>query len=105
MAKRTKLGTAMKAARERAGLTLRQVARMTGLSEPQVSNLEAGKPANPGWATVSKVAKALGMSHDELAGIKPLKTPPGMMVQKAHAKAALEKARKVIDDGLRRLEK
>lgn len=94
MAKRTKLGTALKAARERAGLTLRQVARLTGLSEPQVSNLEGGKPANPGWATVSRMAKALGMSLDELAGIKPAKVPVGAMVPKSRAQAALSKAEK-----------
>lgn len=41
------------------------------MSAPQLSSLESGKPGNPGWATVVRLARALGMSLDEAAGLVP----------------------------------
>lgn len=103
------IGAALKAAREARGFTLRQVAKATGLTIPQLSALEGGRPENPGWATISKVAKAVGASLDEAAGIKVAKVPAGTLVRRAAvaqrlrrvqsaARTALDKLEAAIDD-------
>lgn len=59
---------------------------------PQLSSLESGKPGNPGWETVSRLAKALGMSLNEAAGLMPAKPlAPSLPRNVRHA---IERARK-----------
>ena len=89
------IGKAVRAAREARGLTLRQVAKTVGMSVPQLSSLEAGKPGNPGWATVVRLAKALGMSLDEVAGLSNSK-PIESAIPRA-VSAAIERARKDVE--------
>lgn len=97
------IGKAIRAAREARGLTLRQVARTVGMSAPQLSSLEAGRPGNPGWATVVRLAKALGISLDDVAGLsaaKPLDSAVPRAVSMAIKRACkdIEKAAATLSD-------
>lgn len=86
------IGKAVRAAREARGLTLRQVAKVVGMSAPQLSSLESGRPGNPGWATVVRLARALGMSLDEAAGLMPAKPLAPSLPR--NVQQAIERARK-----------
>lgn len=62
-----KLGTVLRQARLDAGLSLRDLSRASGLTASQISQIETGKRPDPGFHTVTKAAKALGISLDDLA--------------------------------------
>jgi len=53
-----------KAAREKQGLTLAEVATRMGVDPPALSRLETGKTLNPTIATLFKWAEALGQKVD-----------------------------------------
>lgn len=53
--------------RESAGFTQEAIAALTGLDQTTVSQIETGKVKNPQYSTVSKLAKALGTTTDEIA--------------------------------------
>src|SRR5580693_7926760 len=53
-----------RAARERQGLTLAEVAQRMGIDPPALSRLETGKMLNPTLATLHKWAEALGQKLD-----------------------------------------
>jgi DNA-binding XRE family transcriptional regulator len=53
-----------KAAREKQGLTLAEVAERMGIDSPALSRLETGKMLNPTLATLHKWAEALGQKLD-----------------------------------------
>jgi len=61
------LGSALRAAREARGLSLREVARRVGVSPSFVSQVETGK-ANPSVGTLYSLVGVLGTSLDELIG-------------------------------------
>jgi transcriptional regulator with XRE-family HTH domain len=48
------------------GLTQEALAAKSGVDQTSISSIEVGKNRNPSWETVSKLAKALGVSPDEL---------------------------------------
>lgn len=80
------------------------------MTVPQLSNLEAGTPENPGWKTMVKVAKALGFSLDEAAGLKtgrPLKSkiPTAISSYVERARKQLEAATGTLDSLSERLKK
>ncbi len=52
---------ALRAERERLGLTLAQVAEASGIDKGAISRLETGKQVNPTIDTISRIAAALGM--------------------------------------------
>lgn len=52
--------SALKAARESAGLTLAEVAAKTGLALETLSRLETGAATNPTWQTLGRYAVAVG---------------------------------------------
>lgn len=56
----TRLAAAVRAERERAGLSLSELARRAGLAKSSLSQLEAGQ-GNPGVETVWAIATALGV--------------------------------------------
>lgn len=60
------LGAAIRALREKKGVTQEAVANKAGIAVPTLSHIEAGH-ANPTWATVRDIAAALGVSLAELA--------------------------------------
>lgn len=61
------VGQAIRDARLRAGLTLRDLERLTGLDPSQLSQIEMGKRRDPGFSTMARIAKGLGLSLDALA--------------------------------------
>jgi transcriptional regulator with XRE-family HTH domain len=56
----------LRAARKRHGLTLRELAELTGLSMPYLSGLENGRKLNPRPRTKRDLARALNYDVDEL---------------------------------------
>ena len=50
----------LKAAREKAGLGLREAARQMGVSAAQLAKMESGEQQNPTRETMIKVSKVLG---------------------------------------------
>lgn len=56
----------IKAARESAGLTIRALSKMTGLSTATIQHAEAGKPTR--MTTLKKIAAACNVSAEELQG-------------------------------------
>jgi transcriptional regulator with XRE-family HTH domain len=60
-----KLGKNIKRIREQKNMSQGDICRAVGLDRAQMSNIEAGK-GNPTLATIEKVARALGVSSDEL---------------------------------------
>src|SRR5690348_4300144 len=54
------IAAAIRAARTRAGLTVRQVADKSGLSVDTLRTLEAGRVASPGFALICAVTNAVG---------------------------------------------
>lgn len=62
-----RVGEAIAAVRNRAGLTLRDLADRTGIQHSHLSELETGVRPNPNWRNIVKIARALNVSLDELA--------------------------------------
>ncbi|MCK5096372.1 MAG: helix-turn-helix transcriptional regulator [Candidatus Pacebacteria bacterium] len=60
-----KLGQNLKKIRTEKGITQGDIVRTLGFSRSFVSNIENGK-TNPTLATISKLAKAIGVSMEEL---------------------------------------
>ena len=56
----------MKKAREKAGLTTRQLAEALGIAQPTLTNIEVGKRPCP-ERLLEPMAEALGVDADELA--------------------------------------
>jgi len=54
-------------ARECKGWTLRDLERETGVSNAVISQIETGKVKDPGFSTVIKLARALGLPIDRVA--------------------------------------
>jgi transcriptional regulator with XRE-family HTH domain len=96
------IGAAVRAAREAKGLTQRAVAKTVGMTVPQLSNLEAGTPPNPGWKTVVKLARAVGLSLDEAAGLKAFSPMPSSIPRSVTS--GIAKAKRDVAHGLARLE-
>lgn len=56
----------IKQLREQKGLSQERLARLADVSNNTVINIESGKQKNPTVDTISKIAKALGVSIEEL---------------------------------------
>ena len=63
----SRLGQSLLSLRQRAGLSIGALARVTGLSKTSISNIEAGK-ANPSIETMWRLADALGVTIGTLVG-------------------------------------
>jgi len=61
------LGTVLRRVREEAGVSQRDLARLTGMAVGQISMLETSGRENPGFMTIARLAKALRVSMDALA--------------------------------------
>jgi transcriptional regulator with XRE-family HTH domain len=62
-----KLGELIAIARECKGWTLRDMERETGISNALISQIEKGHVKDPGFSTVIRMARALGLSLDRVA--------------------------------------
>ncbi|MDP3763793.1 MAG: helix-turn-helix transcriptional regulator [bacterium] len=60
-----KLGKNLKRIRTAKGISQGEIGRILGVDKGFVSNIENGK-TNPTLATIAKLAKAIGVSTDEL---------------------------------------
>ena len=60
-----KLGKNLKRIRIAKGISQGEIGRILGVDKGFISNIENGK-TNPTLATITKLAKALGVSSDEL---------------------------------------
>lgn len=58
-------------ARRVSGKSLRALSDDTGLSNPLISQIETGLIKNPSFSSVVKIARALGLSLDDLATSVP----------------------------------
>jgi transcriptional regulator with XRE-family HTH domain len=59
------LGSGLRSARQRAGLTMARLAELSGVSQPHLSQLENGK-VSPSINTLYRLANALGISPQQL---------------------------------------
>jgi transcriptional regulator with XRE-family HTH domain len=55
------VGTSLRDARRRAGLTQRELARLAGTTQSSLARIESGD-ANPTWDTVQRLARAAGFT-------------------------------------------
>ena len=60
------LGHAIAYARYEQHLSLRELARLSGVSNGQISNIETGRVKDPSFSVVAKLAKALRLSLNRL---------------------------------------
>ena len=60
-----KLGKNLKRIRTAKGISQGEIGRILGVDKGFISNIENGK-TNPTLATIAKLAKAIGVSTDEL---------------------------------------
>jgi transcriptional regulator with XRE-family HTH domain len=59
-------------ARRRAELTQDELAALAGVDQTTISSLETGRKSSPRYETVIKLAKALGISPEQLRfGVEP----------------------------------
>lgn len=56
----------LRTARKRAGLSQKQLEAKSGIDQPTISRLETGDNTNPTFATVEKLAAALGINPGQL---------------------------------------
>ncbi|MFJ8434900.1 helix-turn-helix domain-containing protein [Kitasatospora sp. NPDC094019] len=68
------MGPRLRAARERSGATLTEVGRTTGISPSTLSRIETGR-RGPTLEVFLRLAKAYGVSLDELAGTASVAAP------------------------------
>jgi transcriptional regulator with XRE-family HTH domain len=64
----SRLGRRLKAFRERAGLTQDELAARSGVSRTVIAGLETGQRSGVLLDSAIKIARALGVSIDHLAG-------------------------------------
>ena len=70
------LAATVRAARERAGLPLRELAARAGIHYSVLSRIESGSVANPTPDTVRRLADALGLEPSELLEFIGVRLPP-----------------------------
>lgn len=95
------IGKELQKARLAAGLSLRKLEKRSGMSASQISQIETGRRADPGFSTVLRLAKALEVSMDALAGLKEPRMPQPRMSRPS--KAALERAQRQLADVSQRI--
>jgi transcriptional regulator with XRE-family HTH domain len=66
----TGIGAALKTARERQHRTVTEVASAAGITQEALSKIEGGD-RDPRLANAASLCKALGLSLDELLGLRP----------------------------------
>jgi transcriptional regulator with XRE-family HTH domain len=70
-----RLASVLRARRIAAGLTLRQVERLTGISNAYLSQLENGHTINPSPRLLEKLTDAFGCSYVELMDAAGYRSP------------------------------
>jgi transcriptional regulator with XRE-family HTH domain len=97
------IGEAIREARMRLKLTQEETATRAKMAAPAFNRLELGR-SDPRWSTVVRIARALGLTLDELAGgyvdRAALQQPP---VSMADARGALRAAKRDLDRATARI--
>ncbi len=62
------LGERIRACRQRLGWSQNELASRAGVKQPTLQRIEAAKRQDPGFSIVDRLARALGVSLDLLAG-------------------------------------
>jgi transcriptional regulator with XRE-family HTH domain len=106
------VGPRLRAHREQAGLSLRELARRLGVSPSAISQIETGK-SRPSVSTLYSIVSELGMSLDELFGsprtAQPAAAPPaparrtprGRQPAERHVQRADSRAEIDLESGVR----
>ncbi|MFB9726867.1 helix-turn-helix transcriptional regulator [Haloechinothrix salitolerans] len=75
------LGSYLRTQREACDMTIRQVARLSGIQPSYIAELEAGKKANPSAEILQKIASVLELDTADLfafIGVTPPKDLPSV---------------------------
>lgn len=89
------LGEVIREFRERAGLSQLGLAKALGMDQPAIARIESARRGGMQFATMCRVASALGVSLDEIAGRAGLSNRP-VTHAPALNKGAIVKARKAL---------
>ena len=71
----TNLGVSLRVLREREKMSLREFAEKAGVNHADIFRIETGATKNPSVFLISKIAKAFGLSVDELMNSKHAPCP------------------------------
>lgn len=63
------LGQLLRLARELKGLSLRELEKLSGVSNAEINHIETGHTKEPGFRTVVKLARVLGVPIERLANM------------------------------------
>jgi transcriptional regulator with XRE-family HTH domain len=63
------LGQILRLARELKGISGRELERQSGVSDSEINHIETGHTREPGFRTVVKLARALGIPIERLANM------------------------------------
>lgn len=66
----------IKAVKEERNITNAEIARLSNLPLPTITRIFNGSTPNPTFETLAQIAIALGVSLDEIAGLKTSEAPP-----------------------------
>ena len=66
----------IKAVKEERDITNAEIAKLSNLPLPTITRIFNGSTPNPTFETLAQIAIALGMSLDEIAGLKTSNAPP-----------------------------
>lgn len=99
------IGRALREAREAADISQSELGRLTGMSVGQISQIEGGVRASPAFATVQRLAAALHLSLDELAGgAQARSSMPSSMQERIALRRDVAALRSDVAGMLRRLD-
>src|SRR5438874_7806231 len=85
------LGSRIREARERYGMSQAELARRIGISGTALNQIESGKTPDPGVSRIIGIARILGVSIDDLVGLHE-DTQAAPSFTKPRADAHAEKA-------------
>ena len=84
------LGAALRAHRERLGLTLRAVESRTGISNSYLSQLEGGAVRQPSPKHLLQLAEAYGASYEDLMTLAGYVPPPASSTRLSRSLAGVD---------------
>lgn len=91
------IGKMIKNAREHQGLSMNALARMSGVPQSSISEVESGR-RQPSIESVERIVKALGFSlSDFFAGEKPIISPESQRLLKAAEKLSKDEFIKLTE--------
>jgi transcriptional regulator with XRE-family HTH domain len=88
------LGTRVRQARKRYGMSAAELARRVAITRQQIYMIESNKSPDPGVLTVKAIADVLGVSVDSLLGPAEKATPPAVTATRQETSAPAPAARR-----------